>query len=468
MFQIELQNLETCLPILFLSLLSKKIRFFFFFKMIEEKLPPLSPNSQKSNSSKAPSDAFVIAQLRGEMMKVQQSIQRLSSDYDQLASLLPDGLALTLTQYESNSHILDTKVTSETSRNWLDELGFLSSTLESINYEYNECNNRLKKTKKADIFEKNCNNFELKLYEENKTFLENLEQKITERISEMREKQEKEEQQKKETEENEKEEEPDDKLRLTAMIVEFQNKQNEEKVYTKKHPDPELSLRIKRHTDRIRRVEDLIQYYSQSIKPATETPIAEIKELFEKNKELAQQVGEKFQGIINNKSKPSSTLTSAKTTPLPFFNKEELRNATNELNQLAFDVTNKSQNYTKDIQKEAKNITDDIQKSLNKIRNVGLESEKSAKLAELIEENVEIMKEEPYKSGRTHLDENDAREEADDLKTQIDEMLDETNKKLENINKRLKKSLKKIPEAQENSKQSSPKRKTIPVNEDDN
>ena len=436
--------------------------------MSEERLPPLSPNSQKLNSSKGPSDAFVIAQLRGEMMKVQQSIQRLSSDYDQLAELLPDGLAQTLAQYESNSHILDTKVTSETSRNWLNELNSLSSILDSINNDYKECNEKLKKTKKADVFAKNCNRFELKLNEENKTFLDSLQQKITQKINDLREKMEKEEKEKSEDGELDRtQEEPDEKMRLTAMIVEFQDKQKDAKVYVKKHPDPELSLRIKRHTDRIRHVEDLLKYYSSSIKPVKETPIAEIKELFAKNKELSLQIEEKFQSISNNKSKPPSTITSAKDTPLPFFNREELRNAGDELRQLAFDITNKSHSFTEEIQNEAKSITDDVQKSLNKIRNVGLESEKSAKLAELIEENVEIMKEEPYKSGRVHYDENDAKEEAEKAKDQIDKMLSETNKKLEDINKRLKRSLEMVPGTPENSNPPSSKRKNILVNEDD-
>ena len=427
--------------------------------MTEEKLPPLSPNSQKSN--KGPSDAFVIAQLRGEMMKVQQSIQRLSSDYDQLFALLPDGLAQTLAQYESNSHILDAKVTSETSRNWIDELNSLSLSLENIHKQYSDCNARLKKTKQASVFETNCNNFELQLTEKNKQFLDNLENEITEKINKLRQKLEKEgSEEQLDSEETTKKSQ--EKMRLSAMIVEVKERQNSENIFVKKHPDPELSLRIKRHTDRIRHIEDLLQYYSSSIKVVQESPIEEIKNLYAQNQQLSQQIEEKFQNIATNKSKPPSTIHSAEGTPIPYFTREELHNAGEELRKLAFDITNKSIQYTKDIQSEAQKLTDDVKNSLSNIRNVAMESEKSAKLSELIEENVELMKQEPFHSGRVHLDENDAKEEAEKSKDQIDKLLADTNKKLENINERLRQSL-----AKTNPSTSKTTTPNIPVNEPD-
>ena len=47
-------------------------------------------------------------------------------------------------------------------------------------------------------------------------------------------------------------------MKLTAMMVDIKDEKQEETVYTQKKPDPELSLRVRRHTDRIRNIESCI------------------------------------------------------------------------------------------------------------------------------------------------------------------------------------------------------------------
>ena len=404
--------------------------------MSEEKLPPLSPNRNSNN------DGFMIAQIRGEMMKVQQSIQRLSSDYDQLKAIIPEGLHQTISQLESNSHILDTKVTTETSRNWLDELSFLASDVESINYAYDTCNEQIKKLKQSEVFEQNCHNFELSLNKENEDFIEKLQSDVIKRVDGMKGEDEKDE---------EPSEESQDPLKLTAMMVEVNEEKQNETVYIKKRPDPELSLRVKRHTDRIRHIEDLLQYYSSTIKTPEKSPINDIKELVRTNSELCKEIEQSFEKIVSDAYNEHNdvNVVTKDGKEIHFVTRGELQEAGREIANYASSITQKSINYTNTLQEKLKGMTDRLSAATSKIREVAYGAEVNYKMEELIEENISlIMSDQPQEQQEEYKDEDDVRNAVAASKTKMSSLTSSTSLKLKNINERLQKALEKLPKSE--------------------
>lgn len=347
--------------------------------MITEKLPPLSPNSQQKPSNSG--DIYLIAQLRGEMMKVQQAIQRLSSDYAQLSSVIPENIAQTINQLESNCNILDSKISSETQRDWISELNQLEANINNITTKFTKYNNKTGKNIHSQQFAKSCSTFEMELNKTNEDFLNNLEKDIMSQIALLKG-------------EIPKETEPEeDPLKFTAMMVEIQEKTSKEKVFVEKHTDPELTTRVRRHTDRVKMVEDLIKYHMNNIVPSQSQPVADIKKKNDELEKILAEVQEKISSlkIDSNTKEVEVVKQESSDEPHNTLTREEMLKFSAEINTDAQNITLEIQQMADQVLASAEQLSSQIDASGKKLHNIALGAEKSLKRAEGIADNVDLI-----------------------------------------------------------------------------
>ncbi|EAX93548.1 hypothetical protein TVAG_203390 [Trichomonas vaginalis G3] len=396
--------------------------------MIGEKLPPLSPNAppKPSNSS----DIFVIAQLRGEMMKVQQSIQRLSSDYAQLDTIIPENIAQTINQLESNCNILDTKVTSETSRDWISELNELEKNINAISSKYSKFNNKTNKNIHSQQFAKSCTTFEMELNKTNEEFLNKLERDIMNQIAQL----------KGEIPQETKEEE-EDPLKLTAMMVEVQEKTSKERIFIEKRTDPELTARVRRHVDRVNMIEDLIKYNMNNYTPAQSQPVADIKKKNEEIEAILADVREKVNNLTNENietQKPKDAEAKPVEEPVQTLTRDEMLKFSASINTSIQGISLESQQLAETILKQSESIVDQIDQSGKKLHTVALEAEKSLKRAEGISEHVEIISSVSI-AEQPEVTEEDVKKAAKTANNKVQKVIKDVDQRLKIINDRINK-----------------------------
>lgn len=392
------------------------------------RLPPISPKSKEGNT-----DSLQIAQIRMEMMKVQQSIQRLTSDLERIKEEVPEDMSSLLTQLECNSLSIDNKVKVELEKDWISQFEAVKSNLEMIDYNYIRHKETLQKAESSVFFANECNNLEKKLKKENTEFLDNLRAEVDKKIDEILESRKRREESKKEF--------PNNGFKFSAVLAEPKNTEvlSESKRIQQVRHDPTLSLRVRRHKERLSHLEDSVSALLSLPKPK---PIKEknkeINEMIAKAEDNIKEIEQKLKFIKHEEDeKFARENTTVKHDVLgERITKEQLRDCSIEIEREILELKDDIVNDTNYISKEIDAILSKIQNDSAMIKDSEVETNKVKGQTLGVEENTLQMSLDlkRYENIKT---EKDAEEQYMKSKLALQHIRDRTGKEIELFKHRL-------------------------------
>lgn len=265
-----------------------------------------------SSHSKLP-DYYSPSAIRGDMMKLQQLIHKIHNQFDQVSRAIPDSLPSDLSTLTKQMQILNKQVEAETKFDYPLEITTIENKINKLEKDINDHEiNGKTKLKQSEYNENSLTNLEQKITASNNLFLEQLHTKIEQKLKDFS------------LQQNSEEQKTID-FTLSANFPSLSeegskksDKSNEQiiQIETTSTLDPKIHLRVQRHSETIRLVEDdfdsLLTAKSPILLPKMQLQLIssisgkneqQIKELENNYSELESSLGDIKQENIEKKNK---------------------------------------------------------------------------------------------------------------------------------------------------------------------
>lgn len=222
---------------IFLIVLIKRERYLQI--LMSTPLPPISGSSGTASRQTEP---FQVSSVRGDMMKMQQVIQRLTSQYESVIQAVPARLPERLVNLQSAGVALDSNITTETSFNYSASLKELRASINNLQKDFDAHIEETRMQLSNDNFTVAVAQLEQEINQVNNDWLRRMEELIEKRL----EKYEKAQSRGKETVE----------LHLKSSFGDDSGEPEVIEIETTAPINPEMQRRVVKHSERVRLIED--------------------------------------------------------------------------------------------------------------------------------------------------------------------------------------------------------------------
>lgn len=254
-----------------------KKSLFKFYKMFESNLPlpPLKASNQRA------SESILALNIRSEISKIQQSLQRSNQLYIDYFSDVPFDISESLRTIQESQNSISKKVQKNKLEEFKKKTNKYFSKIDSLTKTLQNHINSYQISGQTDFFAENFPSFEKSLITQNQIILENLEKKLFEKIDEY------EKQMKMETGS------PQYKFELNFSNSSKQQAQEKEKNEVQTFSTLNTVLDLERHNRRLQSLEDKIEIavnQQKEIRTASEKDVS---------RQIAEKINENHEKIRN-------------------------------------------------------------------------------------------------------------------------------------------------------------------------
>jgi len=303
-----------------------------------EALPPL--NAKKSDMSQ-------VSQIRSEMMKLQQGIQRLSNSYNQIESDVPRDLCLSINKLDSNTLGFEQHVRTELSRDWIQELNQIDSQIVNLSGFIDKHIAETKVMQKNSQFVSMCGSLERNLKDQNSSFLGSCRNEVDSMIREIASEfglsidykiQQK------------------NEYKFSAKLNEIKKMDANDLIQETKFEEINVRNRVEKHNERVLIIQDMVKRVAGQPPPIQVDVFADAKQILIENKQKFDDIVAKMSDIESLTDCPAS---------------EDKEDSIPEIDSLLFDhlMENKSQllSSINDFENETNDFKDRVMNNLDSV-----------------------------------------------------------------------------------------------------